>query len=97
MSEMNKVNLEELDEVTGGYSVGDTVRVRRLQAGYLALRTAPDARRENEIGALYNGDKVRIVGGKVRGGGFEGTVATYVLVYSPKYRTRGYVNAYYVG
>ena len=96
MTEMNKVNMEELDEVNGGYFIGQTLRVCRLNSGYLAVRTSPAAERENEIGCLYNGDQVQVVGGTVRGSGFGG-MATYILVYVPRLRIQGYVNEYYLG
>ena len=55
-----------------------------VASGYLALRTTPAYDASNEIGQLYNGDTVQLIGGA------EGS---YVRAYSPKYGTHGWVNA----
>ena len=60
-----------------------------VQSSYLALRTAPDYNAGNEIGQLYTGDTVQLIGGATSG--------SYVQVYSPKYGTTGWVNAGFLG
>ena len=58
-----------------------------VQSGYLALRTEPAYKYENEIGQLYNGDEVSVI---------DKSYGTYWYVYSPKYDTYGYVNSNYL-
>ncbi|MDO4519325.1 MAG: SH3 domain-containing protein [Eubacteriales bacterium] len=58
-----------------------------VASGYLALRTAPSYNSSNEIGALYSGETVYVVGG---------TSGSYVWVYSPKLGREGYVNGDYL-
>ena len=60
-----------------------TWKIVNVEVGYLALRTGP-AYGNNEIGQLYTGDTVMLIGGA------EGS---YVRAYSPKYGTHGWVNA----
>lgn len=55
----------------------------KVDKGYLALRTAPDFARENEIGQLYTGDVVSVL---------DKTNSQYWWVYSPKYGREGYVD-----
>ena len=101
MADVEKLNVEELEGVAGG-AAGTTngaIRtVANLTGGYLAIRTAPEAKNENEINhtGLHNGDQVQIVGPYVQGTGFGGGPATYVKVFAPKYGITGYVNAYYL-
>ena len=70
-----------------------------LESGYLAIRTAPAYKYENEINhiGLYNGEQVQVAGQPVRGTGINGTPATYCYVYAPKFGCYGYVNSYYLG
>ena len=63
--------------------IGETKTVV-VTDGYLALRSAASYDAANEIGQLKTGDTVRIQGS------FDGS---YVLVYSTKYDTVGWVNA----
>ena len=57
---------QELEEVTGGKNALSSHgrpsknyrKVKGLSSGYLALRSAPCYDSRNEIGKLYNGDKV---------------------------------------
>ena len=58
-----------------------------VSSGYLALRNAKAYDSGNEIGSLYNGDKVQIE---------DYSDSTYWYVYSPKYGTYGYVNKNYL-
>ena len=100
MSEIKKINEQELEEVAGGYGYDNGWRtVRGIQSGYLAIRTQPAAKYENEINhvGLNNGDKVQITGSYVQGTGFGGGAATYVWVYAPKFGISGYVNAAFIG
>lgn len=99
MTDMNKLNPEELENVAGGASGQGTWRtVCNLTSGYLAIRTAASANYENEINhtGLLNGDQVQITGPSVVGTGFGGGKATYAWVYAPKYGVSGYVNAAYL-
>ena len=100
MTDMNKINEQELENIAGGAKKGNGWRtVRGIQSGYLAIRTAPAANYENEINhvGLYNGDKVQITGSYVQGTGFGGCAATYVWVFAPKFGVSGYVNAAFIG
>ena len=98
MTDMNKINMEELENVAGGASIGDWATVCNLQDGYLAIRTAPAADYNNEINhtGLHNGDKVQITGGTVMGTTFGGAKASYTWVFSPKYGVSGYVNSAFI-
>ena len=99
MTDINKINPEELENVAGGAAgTGVWKTVANLTGGYLAIRTAPEAKYENEINhtGLLNGDKVQVTGGTVTGTGFGGGKATYTWVYAPKYGVSGYVNAAYL-
>lgn len=60
----------------------------RVEKGYLALRTAPAYREENEIGELYTGDTVRAIDTTSDNG--------YWWVYSSKYGRSGWVNKNYL-
>lgn len=98
MTDTNKINAEELENIAGGAAAGGQwMTVSGLKDGYLAIRTRPEATYESEINhtGLLNGDKVQITGGYVNGPGFGGQ-ATYVWVFSPKYGVSGYVNAAYL-
>ena len=55
--------------------------------GYLALRSAPSYDSSNEIGELYNGDKVTVQ---------KRPKGDYWFVYAPKYDKSGYVNKSYL-
>ena len=100
MADLDKLNEENLDEVAGGFAGTVPVRkvVANLQSGYLAIRTAPEFKYENEIQSckLYNGDVVDVTGAYVRGTGINNTPCTYAWVYAPKGQVSGYVNAYYL-
>ena len=98
MTDMNKINPEELEGVAGGVSIGQWATVSGLTGGYLAIRTAPAADYSNEINhtGLKNGDKVQVTGGTVMGTTFGGARASYTWVYSPQYGVSGYVNSAYI-
>ena len=96
MAEFKKIDDVELEEITGGARVkGDNGyrMVCRLKKGYLAVRTKPYYNDANIIGQLYNGDKVRIVNFTLIK---SSDGVQYYLVYSPKLRKQGYVNAAYL-
>ncbi len=95
MTDMNKINEQELNNVAGGAAQNQWKTVANIQSGYLAIRTAPAADYNNEINhiGLHNGDKVQITGSYVQGTGFGGGPATYVWVFAPKFGCSGYVNA----
>ena len=99
MTDMNKINEQELNNVAGGAAQNQWKTVANIQSGYLAIRTAPAADYNNEINhiGLHNGDKVQITGSYVQGTGFGGGAATYVWVFAPKFGISGYVNAAYLG
>ena len=96
MADFEKINEQELENAAGGQS-GAAVfkKVANLKDGYLAVRTAPAAKYENEIQStkLHNGDLVQITGSYVQGTSFGGGAATYVWVFVPKTGVSGYVNA----
>ncbi len=96
MAEFEKINDQELENAAGGqYGAANIKHVANLQGGYLAVRTAPEAKYENEIQSskLYNGDTVQVTGAYVQGTTFNGGKATYVWVFVPKTGVSGYVNA----
>ena len=100
MTDTNKINEQELEEVAGGYAYDNGWRtVRGIQSGYLAIRTQPSANYENEINhvGLHNGDKVQITGSYVQGTTFSGGAATYVWVFAPTFGISGYVHAAFLG
>ncbi len=101
MEELKKINDQALEDVTGGATgyMGQWMTVRNIQSGYLAIRTAPAYKYENEINhiGLYNGEQVQIAGQYVEGTGINGSKATYAYVYAPKFGCYGYVNAYFIG
>ena len=97
LEDFKNMNLDELDGVTGGaakaISNSSMKVVKNLQSGWLALRSEPTYDYKNEIGKLYNGDKVQIIGtSKV---GTDGRV--YVQVSAPKLNKKGWVNAGFIG
>ena len=103
MTELKKMNEQEAANVAGGvegYNYGNGWRtVQGLPGGYLALRTAPAFKYENEV--IHNGPKngqlVQITGPSVAGTDISGAPCTYTWVYSPDYGVSGYVNANYIG
>ncbi len=99
MTDFNKINDQELENVAGGSGGGAVFKtVANLTGGYLAVRTAPEYKYENEIQSckLYNGDMVEITGPSVVGTGINNTKATYVWIRALKNGVSGYVNAYYL-
>ena len=57
MAEFEKINAQELENAAGGQAGAANIKhVANIQSGYLAVRTAPEAKYENEIKStkLYN-------------------------------------------
>ena len=98
--EFKKVTEEELSAISGGQDgkvglyEGPWKTVMNLQTGWLALRTAPVYDYNNEIGQLYNGDMVQIIG---NGSGMSSDGQSYIWVWSPKLNKSGYVNDKFIG
>ena len=92
--EEKKLNDAELEADAGGYSKDGWGTVTGLHAGFLALRSEAGYDRENEIlgSESYNGDRLRITGGRTVG--FDGK--DYVWVYNPRTGKSGWVNARYI-
>ena len=89
MNKLNKITDKQLDNITGGAFgyMGQWMTVKNITNGYLAIRTAPSYRYENEINhiGLFNGEQVQIAGQSVRGTGINNTPAVYAYVYAPKF------------
>ncbi len=93
--ELKALTESELNEITGGAPgkqglyEGPWKTVCNLQTGWLAIRTAPAYDYTNEIGQLYNGDAVQIIGNSSGNG--------YIWVWSPKLNVSGWVNQNFIG
>ncbi len=98
--ELKKIEESELKEITGGAEgkvglyEGPWKTVCNLQTGWLAIRTAPYYDYSNEIGQLYNGDSVQIIGNS---SGVSGDGQTYIWVWAPRINKSGWVNARFIG
>ena len=85
-----KLSEEELNNITGGndglgrYADPDAYYVH-VQTSYLALRTAPEYRYENEIGKMWNGYTFHIYPGVSRSG-------YYVYGYCDQLNMEGWTN-----
>lgn len=103
-NEFEKLNNEELTEAAGGRHgkhglfEGPTRTVHGLQTGWLALRSEPCYDYNNEIGQLYNGDKVQIIGNAaITDNDFDkAPVTSYTWVYSPRLNKSGWVNSRFI-
>ena len=85
MTNFEKITGQELEQAAGGQSAGVVWKtVANLKEGYLAVRTAPEAR---------YGEMVQVTGGYVQGTTLGGGAATYVWVFVPRTGVSGYVNA----
>ena len=91
MTDMNKINGQKLEQVTGGAAASagswKWVTVTGTK-NYLAIRNAAAYDEKNEIGKLYNGTKIQIRP-DVRSG-------AYVWAYASSINREGWVNATYV-
>ena len=96
MEKLTKVTEQELANVAGGndgrFYDNSWRQVANLEAGFLAVRSAPYYDDSNIIGELYNKDNVQLVGSTINGS--DGR--KYVLIYSPKLGIKGYVNVNYL-
>ena len=93
--ELKALSENELNEITGGADgkvglyEGPWKTVCNLQTGWLAIRTAPCYDYTNEIGQLYNGDSVQIIG--------NGSGNGYIWVWAPRINKSGWVNENFIG
>ena len=92
MADMEKLNVEELEQVAGGndgmtQATWKTVKVTGTTY-YLALRSRPEYDYKNEIGRLVNGTVIQIRT-DIRSN-------VYVWAYSSTLRSEGWVNGDYV-
>ena len=93
--EKKELTEEELAGITGGADgwqglfEGPWKKVCNLTSGYLALRTAPLDDESNEIGVLYNGCEVQIIGNESDNG--------YIWVYSPTLNMSGWIKSFFIG
>ena len=92
MTDMNKMNAQDLEQVTGGNDGSTQATWRWVTVtgtkNYLAIRTAPAYDDKNEIGRLYNGTKIQIRN-DLRSG-------AYVWAYASSINKEGWVNGNYV-
>jgi hypothetical protein len=58
MADFEKMEGQEIENISGGAGYGGNIKTVFVTSGYLAVRTAPAYRYENEIQStkLYNGD-----------------------------------------
>ena len=95
MNEMKNISLvtESLENVTGGADgwqgsfSGPWMTVCNITSGYLALRTDHFRDENNEIGKMYNGQQVQMVGDDCNG---------FTWVYAPTLNKSGWVTSYYI-
>ena len=98
--ELKKITETELKEITGGADgkvglyEGPWKTVRNLKTGWLAIRTDPVYDYRNEIGQLYNGDSVQIIG---NGSGVSSDGQSYIWVWSPRLNKSGWGNENFIG
>ena len=103
-NEFKKIDNEELNRTVGGREgkvglwEGPYRTVHGLQSGWLALRSEPCYDARNEIGHLYNGDRVQIMGNDaLTEHDFDKAAYTaYTWVYSPKLNKSGWVNSRFI-
>lgn len=94
MSELQKIHDKEVEKVNGGADgkqglyEGPWKTVSGLTTGYLALRTEPYYSETNEIGELYNGQEVQVIGNDSGNG--------YTWVWAPTVGKSGWVNSSYL-
>ena len=88
------LNAEDMEKIVGGadgkqaFFEGPKMRVCGIETGWLALRTEPKYDPKNEIGQLYNGEEVQIIGGDTDNG--------YTWVYFEKLNKSGWVNNLFI-
>ena len=104
MNAYMKMSNEELMLAVGGrhgkegLCEGPMRTVHGLQSGWLALRSEPRYDYRNEIGQLYNGDVVQIIGNDaITEHDFDKTEYTgYTWVYSKRLDKSGWVNSRFI-
>ena len=92
--DIKKMDNQETEQVAGGYA-GEANKkvVAGLESGYLAVRSQPEFKYENEKSTrLVNGDVVYITGNYCMGTGINGAPCMYVWVFVPSTGESGYVN-----
>ena len=93
MTEINKINEQELEQVAGGNDGSSPGKWKWVTVTgtkhYLAIRNAAAYDEKNEIGKIYNGTQIQIRP-DVRNG-------AYVWAYASSINKEGWVNASYVG
>ena len=101
-NDIRKMNEQELNQVAGGVDGfcgldpdGPWTTVTGLTSGWLALRSDYKYDPSNEIGQLYNGDRVQIIGNSADADhDFDGPGLTwYTWVYSERLDKSGWVNS----
>ncbi len=103
-NEIKNMKNAELEQVVGGVngkvgiSEGPWRTVHGLDYGWLALRSDPSYDYHNEIGQLYNGDRVQIIGNDaVTDRDFDKAPTThYTWVYSKRLNKSGWVNSRFI-
>ena len=103
-NEYRKMNNEELTQTVGGrdgkvgIEEGPKRTVHGLESGWLALRSEPCYDYHNEIGQLYNGDVVQIMGNDaITYNDFDKTPTTaYTWVYSKRLDKSGWANSRFI-
>ena len=91
MSEMEKITLEELDQVAGGNDGSERVWVEKTVTGtknFLAIRKEAKYDDANIIGKRHNGDVLLVLKGKTKNG--------YAYVYSREINVEGWANGSYL-
>ena len=104
MNAYMKMSNEELMLAVGGrhgkkgLCEGPIRTVHGLQSGWLALRSDSRYDANNEIGQLYNGDTVQIMGNAaIVDNDFDrAPVTSYTWVYSDRLKKSGWVNSRFI-
>ncbi len=86
MTDMEKLNAEELEQVAGGKSTSYKNAVVYGTKHYLALRNAPAYDEKNEIGKLHNGDVIQV----------RKDIKSSVYIWAKALGKEGWVNGNYV-
>lgn len=97
-----ELNADELEDVAGGrhgkvgLTEGRWLTVRGIKPGtYLAVRSKPAYDYHNEIGCLYNGDSVQVVGNSAYTGNSYDPL--YTWIWTPRLNISGWVNSRFIG
>lgn len=92
--DIKKMDKKDTEQVAGGFAGQANEKVvSGLEGGYLAVRSQPEFKYENEKSTrLVNGDVVYITGNYCMGTGINGAPCMYVWVFVPSTGESGYVN-----